>query len=173
MVPALLEGVAEELVAGVDGHDHSGREDHDGHQHEHEHEPVQSHKDHGMQHGGHSHHEHHGQDFLKRFWISIIVTIPLLLLSHSIQQWFGFNLKFNGDNYLLLLLGSFIYIYGGKPFLVGAISEIKRNAIGMMTLVAIAITVAYLYSTAVMLGFQGMDFFWELATLIDIMLLGH
>ncbi|WP_298939080.1 copper-translocating P-type ATPase [uncultured Dysgonomonas sp.] len=90
-----------------------------------------------------------------------------------IQHWLGFNLKFTGDNYVLLALGTIIYVYGGMPFLKGMVGEIRAKAIGMMTLVAIAITVAYVYSVAVALGLKGMDFFWELATLIDIMLLGH
>src|SRR5689334_8327987 len=78
---------------------------------------------------------HHTQDFLKRFWICLIVTIPVLLLSHMIQQWFGFEMRFAGDKYVLLLLASFIYIYGGLPFLKGLVSEVKDKAIGMMTLV--------------------------------------
>ena len=119
------------------------------------------------------HEGHHTHDFLKRFWISLIVTIPILLLSHMIQQWLGFSITFPGDKYVLLALGTFIYIYGGMPFLKGMVGEIKANAIGMMTLVALAITVAYVYSTAVVFGLPGMDFFWELATLIVIMLLGH
>lgn len=123
---------------------------------------------------GHNKHEgHHTEDFLKRFWISLILTIPVLLLSHMIQQWFNFSVKFNGDSYVLLLLGTIIYFYGGMPFLKGLVGEIKNNAVGMMTLVALAITVAYVYSVAVVFGLQGMDFFWELATLIVIMLLGH
>ena len=116
---------------------------------------------------------HHTEDFLKRFWICLILTIPVLALSHMIQQWFGFDLSFSGDKYLLLLLGSIIYFYGGMPFFKGMISEIKYSNIGMMTLVALAISVAFFYSVAVVFGLKGMDFFWELATLIDIMLLGH
>src|SRR4051812_28501817 len=119
------------------------------------------------------HSGHHTEDFLKRFWICLILTIPVLALSHMIQQWFGFDLRFNGDKYLLLLLGSVIYFYGGMPFFKGMLSEIKYNNIGMMTLIAVAISVAFFYSVAVVFGLQGMDFFWELATLIDIMLLGH
>ena len=126
------------------------------------------------EHGGHDKHAgHHTEDFLKRFWICLVATIPILLLSHQIQQWFGFTIHFPGDRYLLLALGTFLYFYGGMPFLKGMLREIKYNAIGMMTLVALAISVAFLYSTAVVLGLTGMDFFWELATLIDIMLLGH
>lgn len=123
---------------------------------------------------GHDKHEgHHTQDFLKRFWVSLILTIPVLVLSHMIQEWFNFSIRFTGDNYLLLLLGSAIYFYGGMPFLKGLVGEIKHNAIGMMTLVSLAITVAYVYSVAVVFGLPGMDFFWELATLIVVMLLGH
>jgi len=125
-------------------------------------------------HAGHNKHAgHHTGNFLKRFCICLILTIPVLALSHMIQQWFGFDLKFNGDNYILLLFGCIIYFYGGMPFFKGMVSEIKNGAIGMMTLVAMAISVAFFYSVAVVFGLQGMDFFWELATLIDIMLLGH
>ncbi len=125
-------------------------------------------------HGGHNKHAgHHTHDFLKRFWVCLIITIPILLLSHMIQTWLDFEFKFEGDKYLLLLLSSFVYIYGGMPFLKGMVGELKARTIGMMTLVAIAITAAYIYSTTVVFGLQGIDFFWELATLIDIMLLGH
>lgn len=124
--------------------------------------------------GSYNKHEgHHTSDFLKRFWICILITIPVLSLSHMIQQWLGFSLSFYSDKYVLLLLSSIIYFYGGMPFLKGMIGEIKAKAMGMMTLVAIAISIAYIYSVAVLFGLKGMDFFWELATLIDIMLLGH
>lgn len=125
-------------------------------------------------HAGHDKHAgHHTGDFLKRFWICLALTIPVLALSHMIQQWFGFHIAFAGDKYVLLLLGSVIYFYGGMPFFKGMVREIKYRAMGMMTLVAIAISVAFFYSVAVVFGLKGMDFFWELATLIDIMLLGH
>lgn len=127
--------------------------------------------------GKHTNHNkhagHHTHDFLKRFWICLILTLPVLLLSEMIQHWFGFSISFAGSKYLLLALGAVIYFYGGWPFLKGMVREIKDKAIGMMTLVALAITVAFVYSTAVVFGLKGMDFFWELATLIDIMLLGH
>lgn len=125
----------------------------------------------GQQHDKHA--GHHTADFLKRFWICLGLTIPVLLLSHMIQQWLGFSFSFKGEQYLLLGLGTIIYAYGGWPFISGMSREIKFRAIGMMTLVALAISVAYIYSVAVVFGLQGMDFFWELATLIDIMLLGH
>lgn len=128
---------------------------------------------HNHEHGHGDHEGHQTPDFLKRFWVSLIITVPILALSPMIQTWFGFSVEFPGDNYVLLALGTLIYIYGGMPFLKGMVGEIRARAIGMMTLVAIAISVAYFYSTAVVFGLQGMDFFWELATLIVIMLLGH
>lgn len=148
-----------------------------GHSHKMNH--ADAHGGHAAEHNTHNvdsynkHEGHHTHDFLKRFWVSLVVTIPILALSHMIQQWAGFSLTFPGDKYVLLALGTFIYIYGGMPFLKGMVGEIKASAIGMMTLVALAITVAYAYSVAVVFGLPGMDFFWELATLIVIMLLGH
>jgi len=125
---------------------------------------------------GHEGHDHHAMminDFKKRFWISLILTVPILLLSEMIQHWLGFEIKFPGDKYVLLILSSFIFFYGGWPFLKGIIDELKAKSPGMMTLIALAITVAYVFSVAIIFGFPGMDFFWELATLIVIMLLGH
>jgi Cu2+-exporting ATPase len=135
---------------------------------------VSIHQQHaGQAHAHDKHAGHHTQDFLRRFWMCLILTVPVLLLSEMIQHWFGFHISFPGDKYVLLLLGTIIYVYGGMPFLKGMVSETRDKAIGMMTLVALAITVAFIYSTAVVFGLRGMDFFWELATLIDIMLLGH
>lgn len=126
-----------------------------------------------MGHEGHDHHAMMIKDFKKRFWISLILTVPILLLSEMIQHWLGFEIKFPGDKYVLLSLSSFTFFYGGWPFLKGFVDEIKSKSSGMMTLIALAITVAYVFSVAIIFGFQGMDFFWELATLIVIMLLGH
>ena len=137
----------------------------------HKHGPGQ-----GMASGEETHDKHaghHTEDFLKRFWICLFLTIPVLLLSEMIQHWFSFQIAFPGDKYVLLVLGSIIYFYGGWPFLKGMISEIRDRAIGMMTLVALAISVAFIYSVGITFGLKGMDFYWELATLIDIMLLGH
>jgi len=122
---------------------------------------------------GHDHHAMMIDDFKKRFWISLILTVPILLLSEMIQHWLGFEIEFPGDKYVLLILSSFIFFYGGRPFLKGLTDELKSKSPGMMTLIGLAITVAYVFSVAVIFGFQGMDFFWELATLIVIMLLGH
>jgi len=124
-------------------------------------------------HAGHDHHAMMINDFKKRFWISLVLTIPILLLSDMIQDWLGFEIKFAGDKYVLLTLSTFIFFYGGWPFLKGLTDELKAKSPGMMTLIALAISVAYVFSVAVIFGFQGMDFFWELATLIVIMLLGH
>lgn len=136
--------------------------------------PGSNSHNHEQDQSGHDKHAgHHTANFLKRFWICLVLTIPILALSHMIQQWLGFDLRFPGDRYVLLALSSIVYFYGGWPFLDGFVKEMKRKAPGMMTLVAVAITVAYLYSVAVVFGLEGMDFFWELATLIDIMLLGH
>lgn len=122
---------------------------------------------------GHNHHKMMIEDFKKRFWVSLILTIPVLLISEMIQKFLGFNFTFAGDKYVLFILSSIIFFYGGLPFLKGFISEIKAKNPGMMTLIAMAISVAYFYSSATVFGLQGMDFFWELATLIDIMLIGH
>lgn len=126
-----------------------------------------------MGHEGHDHHAMMINEFKNRFWISLILTVPILLLSEMIQHWLEFEIKFPGDKYVLLILSSFIFFYGGWPFLKGVIDELKAKSPGMMTLIGLAITVAYVFSVAVIFGFQGMDFFWELATLIVIMLLGH
>jgi len=113
--------------------------------------------------------------FQRRFWISLALTAPIVLLSPMIQHWLGLGerLRFAGDQYVLFALASTVYFYGGWPFLAGLAGEFKRKQPGMMTLVALAISTAYLYSTLVVLGLPGEGFFWELATLVDIMLLGH
>ena len=133
-----------------------------------------------MQHGnmpmgmaGHDHHKMMIDDFKRRFYVTLIITIPVMLLSPMIQQWFHFNIELTGSTYLLFALSTIVFFYGGSPFLKGLVDEIKQNAIGMMTLIAVAITAAYAYSVAIVFGLQGMDFFWELCTLILIMLLGH
>lgn len=161
-------------------HEHYGHRSHQrvaeqAHEHHTEmHKPGSTqHKMTDQQSGHNEHAGHHTEDFLKRFWICLAITIPVLLLSHMIQQWIGFQLTFAGDSYLLLALSSCIFFYGGWPFLAGLVRELKHGNPGMMTLVAVAITTAYMYSVAVVFGLPGMDFFWELATLIDIMLLGH
>jgi len=134
------------------------------------------HGDHGaipMGMAGHDHHKMMIQDFKKRFWVSTIISVPILIFSPMIQNFFGYNWLLPGNPYILFALSSIVYFWGGWPFLKGFADEIKSKNPGMMTLIAMAISVAYFYSTATVFGLQGMDFFWELATLIDIMLLGH
>lgn len=166
-------------------HSHSKDPNHHDHQHMHEsHESA--HEDHSkhesMNHGNHSggehkghgnHHQHMIQDFKKRFWVSLILTIPVLLFSDMIQQWLGFSIQFPTKPYVVFGISTLLFFYGGWPFLKGLKEELSAKNPGMMTLIALAITVAYGYSTAVVFGLKGMDFFWELATLIVIMLLGH
>lgn len=144
------------------------------HGHEHDAGKESVHTDLITQHKIHDKHAgHHTEDFLRRFWVCLGLTVPVLILSPMIQAWLHFTITFTGATYVLLMLSTIIYFYGGMPFLRGMISEIRDRAIGMMTLVAVAISVAFIYSVAIVFGLQGMDFFWELATLIDIMLLGH
>ncbi|WP_440951584.1 heavy metal translocating P-type ATPase [Methanococcoides sp. FTZ1] len=131
------------------------------------------HSMHDMEHEGKSHHAMMMEDFKKRFIVSLILTFPVLALSPAIQTFLGYELKFLGSNIILFSLSSIIYFYGGHPFLKGIYSELKTKNPGMMTLIAVAISVAYVYSSAVVFGLPGKFFFWELVTLIDIMLLGH
>ncbi len=126
----------------------------------------------GMQHDGSMHMMHSGM-FKKRFFVCLILTIPVLLLSLTIQSWFHFSLELPFQTYILLILAAIIYIYGGWPFLAGLTPEIKKLQPGMMTLISTAISVAFFFSAATVFVPVGSDFFWELATLIDVMLLGH
>ena len=150
-------------------HNHSKDTGHEHHKNQSDHSVHKGHVE-------HNHHDHHRmmiEDFKKRFWVSLILTLPVLLLSPMIQNWLGLDWSFTGDKYILLALSSIIYFYGGYPFLKGLFEELGKKTPGMMTLIAIAISAAYLYSSAVVFGLEGKTFFWELATLIVVMLLGH
>jgi Cu2+-exporting ATPase len=125
----------------------------------------------GMQ--GHDHHAMMIADFKKRFYVVLALTIPILVLSPMIQHFIGVDWQFTASSYILFGLSTVVFIYGGWPFLKGLVSELKEKNPGMMTLIGFAISVAYIYSAATVFGLKGMDFFWELATLILIMLLGH
>ncbi len=129
----------------------------------HEKHKKQEHKDHGR----------HLAEFKKRFFVSLVLTIPVLLLSEAIQTWLSFYISIPFQSYILFLLSAIVYFYGGWPFLKGLVGEIKTRQPGMMTLVGTAISVAFFYSTATVFFIVGKDFFWELATLIDVMLFGH
>lgn len=126
-----------------------------------------------ISHSGHGSHSSGIADFKKRFYVVLALTIPIMLLSEMIQHWFGIHFSFPGSKYVLFFLSSIVFFYGGWPFLKGLVGELRAKNPGMMTLVGFAISVAYIYSVATVLGLKGMDFFWELATLILIMLLGH
>ncbi len=126
-----------------------------------------------MGHAGHNHHAMMIDDFRKRFYFVLALTLPIVLLSNMIQHWLGIHWEFVGSQYVLFGLSTFVFFYGGWPFLKGLVDETKAKNPGMMFLIGFAITVAYVYSVAIVFGLQGMDFFWELATLILIMLLGH
>jgi Cu2+-exporting ATPase len=126
--------------------------------------------------GGHAgHHAHMVADFRRRFWVSLVLTIPVVILSPMIQDVLGLRevLHFPGDTFVLFGFSTVIFFYGGWPFLKGLFEELGKREPGMMTLIGLAISVAYIYSSAVVFGLTGTVFFWELATLIDVMLLGH
>lgn len=135
-----------------------------------------THENHNGEDNHDEHHDHHAMmvaDFKKRFFVSFILMIPILLLSPMIQMFMGVDLRFTGDSYILFILSTILFFYGGKPFLSGALGEFKKKSPAMMMLIALAITVAYVYSSLTVFVLPGDEFFWELATLIVIMLLGH
>lgn len=153
------------------------------HQH-HEQKPLSKKEEHaqrmmGTEHNvsmGHAGHDHHAMminDFKKRFYVVLILTVPIMLLSPMIQHWMNVHWEFTGSHYLLAGVSTIVFFYGGWPFLKGWFDEMKTWKPGMMTLIGFAILVAYVYSMATVFGLMGMDFFWELSTLILIMLLGH
>jgi Cu2+-exporting ATPase len=150
-----------------DNHHDNSQPDHDNDQ-----------QNHGGNHSNHDHSDHHAHmvaDFRRRFWVSIILGIPIVLLSPMIQQFIGVGGQwdFAGDAYIQFGFSTIVFFYGGWPFLTGLVDELTQKKPGMMTLIGLAIMVAYTYSTAVVFGLAGKVFFWELATLIIIMLLGH
>ncbi|MBI1999501.1 MAG: heavy metal translocating P-type ATPase, partial [Parcubacteria group bacterium] len=137
------------------GHDHGGHE-HEGHDHA-------------------THHEMMARDFKQRFWIALLLAIPVLALSPSIQQWFGFSVPpFPGQNLLLFVLASVIALYAGWPFYKGALNdELRIGHWGMMTLVSLAVLTGYFYSVATTFWIEAPDFYWEISTLVLVLLLGH
>jgi Cu2+-exporting ATPase len=124
---------------------------------------------------GHDRHEGHSVEaFRQKFWLTLALTVPTLAWSPMLQQWFGFSTPaFAGSRYVPAIFGALVYGYGGSVFLVGAWRELADRRPGMMTLISLAITVAFTFSLAVTFGFPGMDLWWELATLVTIMILGH
>ncbi|PRX50372.1 Cu2+-exporting ATPase [Prauserella shujinwangii] len=147
---------------------------HEGHAH------PGSHGDHGG-HGGHrgqgGHDKHAGHSpamFRDRFWLSLVLTLPVVAYADMIQMWLGYTApRFPGAELIAPVLGTVIFAYGGRPFLAGAVTEIRDRAPGMMLLIGMAISVAYVASLAASLGFFEVEVWWELSLLIVIMLLGH
>lgn len=126
-----------------------------------------------VKHTEHSNHVHRVSEFKRRLMVSSILTIPILILSEMIQEWFSFSFKSPLRKEMLFLLSLIVYLYSGYPFLKGLTDEIRKRKPGMMTLVGTAVSIAFIYSSWTVFAIGGRDFFWELATLIDVMLLGH
>ena len=177
--PKSVPGTTAEEPAERQALQHVGHDGHSGPNSPHAHQGTAS-MDHDKQ-GGHGGHDHGAMiaDFLRRFWVCIALSVPVILLSMMFRDLTGYTIDFPYRNAVVLVLATVIYGYGGWPFLTGMVGELRsrklgQSRLGMMTLVAIAITTAYVYSVVVSVGWlRGMDFFFELATLIDIMLLGH
>ncbi len=146
---------------------------HENHDEQGEHKQHKNHNGHGG-HGGHGGHEGHEIMFRNRFWISLVLSIPVLFFSSAIQNWLGYTAPtFPGSSWITPVLAVVIFFYGGLPFLQMAVGELRDRQPGMMTLISLAITVAFVYSIATLFVDLGESFFWELVTLIDVMLLGH
>jgi Cu2+-exporting ATPase len=161
---------------------HSSHADH-GHDHD-AHQPAPADPqhgepgEHGHEHGGHdgghgAHAGHHVEMFRRRFWWSLLLTVPLVATSHMVMDWFGYELDFYGIDSVGPVLGTIVFLWGGWPFLAGGAQEAGDRKPGMMLLIAMAITVAYVASMATSLDWFDLDFWWELGALISIMLLGH
>ncbi len=149
-------------------HDHHEEQDESGHSH---HKQSSSHKG---GHANHADHSGHEQMFRTRFWVSLVLSIPVLLYAPMLQMWFGFTMPtFTGSEWIAPVLAIVIFAYGGLPFLQMAVPELRNRQPGMMTLISLAISVAFFYSLASFFFGVGEDLFWELVTLIVIMLLGH
>ncbi|GAA1530878.1 heavy metal translocating P-type ATPase [Kribbella lupini] len=152
-------------------HQHADHEHHQG-------PPIQhdAHSGHDQHagHGGHDKHAGHDPEmFRRKFWLSLLLTLPIVATSHMVMDWFGYTLDFPGLSWVGPTLGTVVFFYGGWPFLVGGVREARDRAPGMMLLISMAITVAYVASLATSLGAFDLDFWWELAALVTIMLLGH
>ncbi|MFG1239784.1 heavy metal translocating P-type ATPase [Xanthobacter autotrophicus DSM 597] len=159
-------------------HDHNGHADHaGGRRQDDRHTDPKIVAAAGSSHSEHAGHDHGAMvaDFRRRFWVTLLLTPPVLLLSPMIQHWLGVaeTLAFAGDGLVLFALSTIVYVYGGWPFLTGFLSELRKGQPGMMTLIALAISAAYFFSAATTFGFPGEPFYWELVTLVAIMLLGH
>jgi len=165
-------------------HDHAAHDEHMGMEsrdvhdvldirEHHDHAAHGAHADHAG-HAGHGGHAGHAEIFRQKFWISLILTIPIVLYSEMVQEWLRFSMPgFPGSDWIAPVLGTIVFFYGGTVFLKGGWDEIKQRQPGMMLLISMAILVAFGASLATTLGWLDMEFWWELALLISIMLLGH
>src|SRR5690606_11911068 len=172
---ASVEGRAGELEHAAHT-THAGHAGHDAHEAHAEHSGHADHPAHGGRagHGGHAGHEGHADVFRRRFWINLILTIPILLYSEMLQEWLGFSMPvFPGSDLIPSVLGTVVFFYGGAVFIRGGWDEIRTRQPGMMLLISMAIVVAFVASAASTLGWFNLEFWWELALLIDVMLLGH
>jgi Cu2+-exporting ATPase len=152
------------VIEGQTGHEHKAM-DHDSHEGDAAHE---SDHEHHIDHAGHE------QMFQNRFWVSLVLSIPVLIYSPALQEWLGFSPpSFPASQYITPIFSVIIFFYGGLPFLQMAVPELRNRRPGMMTLISLAISVAFVYSLAALFIQAGIGFFWELVTLIDVMLLGH
>jgi P-type Cu2+ transporter len=125
-------------------------------------------------HGGHGGHGDHAAQFRDRFWLSLLLTIPVIAYSEMVQEWLGFTPpEFSGSQWVAPVLGTIVFLYGGRPFLEGGLAELRSRQPGMMLLISLAILVAFGASVATLFGVFDLEFWWELALLIVIMLLGH
>ena len=130
--------------------------------------------DRGAGHETHDKHAGHDPEMFRRlFWWNLLLAVPVLVFSDQIQVWFGYSIEAAWAAWVAPVLGTVIYLWGGRPFLAGGVAEVRSRQPGMMLLIALAITVAYSSSLAVSLGWGDLDFWWELAALIVVMLLGH
>jgi P-type Cu2+ transporter len=161
------------MTALVDTERH-GEHEHGGADHRH---GEHGHGEHGHGEHGHGHGEHghgdHAELFRRRFWVTLALTVPVVVTSHMVMGWLGYELEFTGQSLFGPVLGTVIVGWGGWPFLSGGVAEARSRKPGMMLLIAMAIVVAYAASAATSLGFFDLEFWWELALLVTIMLLGH
>ncbi len=144
--------------------------DHHQHHHQTSSEPEVA----GPHHGGHDKHSGHDPEIFRRlFWWNLILAIPVLVFSPQIQEWFNYTINFAGAEWIAPVVGTIVFLWGGRPFLAGGLTEVRDRQPGMMLLISLAITVAYVSSLASFAGWGELDFWWELAALIVVMLLGH
>ncbi|MGH2974608.1 MAG: heavy metal translocating P-type ATPase [Solirubrobacterales bacterium] len=143
---------------------------HDAHRHD---EHAHGHGEHPSEPSGGGHENHHAEEFRRRFWISLALAVPVIAFSPMIRDWLGLPDVTGVQEAVAPVFGTILFFYGGRPFLAGAVSELRAREPGMMTLIALAISVAFVASAATVLGLLDLEFWWELAALIVIMLLGH